>query len=145
MDHTPMENRNGFVVGACLTQVDAHAERIVALAMIELRTSPPHAITLGAETAYDTRDFLNELRVMNTAPYVEQNPRGRSSVIDDRTMRHTGYAVRLRIPKGIEEAFRWIKTIPGQETGQHRVGWAFVFPVLTYNLTRLPKPMAAPA
>ena len=35
MGHALMENRNGLVVDACLTQADGHAERIAALHMIE--------------------------------------------------------------------------------------------------------------
>jgi hypothetical protein len=49
---------------------------------------------------------------------------------------------------GIEEAFGWIKMIAGQEKtklrGRERVGWAFTFAAAAYNLTRLPKLMAAP-
>ena len=49
---------------------------------------------------------------------------------------------------GIEEAFGWIKMIAGQEKtklrGRERVGWAFTFATAAYNLTRLPKLMAAP-
>ena len=53
------------------------------------------------------------------------------------------------IRKRIDEAFGWIKTIAGQEKtefrGRERVGWAFTFAAAAYNLTRLPKLMAAPA
>src|ERR687884_401012 len=35
MGHALMENRNGLIVDACVTQADGHAERIAALAMIE--------------------------------------------------------------------------------------------------------------
>src|ERR1019366_10780819 len=52
-----------------------------------------------------------------------------------------------RIPKRIEEAFGWIKMIAGQEKtklrGRERIGWAFTFAAAAYNLTRLPKLMAA--
>jgi transposase len=148
MGHALMENRNGLVVDACLTQADGHAERIAALHMIEPRADRPNAITLGADKAYDTQDFVNELRSMNATPHVAQNKSGRSSAIDGRTTRHAGYAVSQRIRKRIEEAFGWIKTIAGQEKtrfrGRDRVGWAFVFAAAAYNLVRLPKLMAAP-
>ena len=73
MGHALMENRNGLVVDACLTQADGHAERIAALHMIEPRADRPQAITLGADKAYDAEDFVNELRSMNVTPHVAQN------------------------------------------------------------------------
>ena len=79
-------------------------------------------------------------------PQVAQNSSGRSSAIDGRTTRHSGYAVSQRIRKRIEEAFGWIKTVGGQEKsrfrGRERVGWAFTFAAAAYNLVRLPKLIA---
>src|ERR1700719_1051013 len=131
MGHALMENRNGLVVDACLTEANGHAERIAAPHMIEPRGDRPRPITLGADKAYDAEDFVNELRSMNATPHVAQNANGRSSAIDGRTTRHAGYAVSQRIRKRIEEAFGWIKTIAGQRKtrfrGRDRVGWAFAF------------------
>ena len=62
MGHALMENRNRLVVDACLTPADGHAERVAALHMIEPHADRPQAITLGADKAYDTEDFVNELR-----------------------------------------------------------------------------------
>lgn len=96
--------------------------------------------------AYDTKDFVNELRSMRVTPHVAQNTNGRSSAIDRRTTRHPGYGVSLRVRKQIEEAFGWIKTIAGQGKtkfrGRDRVGWAFTFAAAAYDLVRLPKLMA---
>ena len=148
LGHALMENRNGLLVDACLTQADGHAERVAALHMIEPRADRPRAITLGADKAYDAEDFVNELRAMKVTPHVAQNTSGRSSAIDGRTTRHGGYVVSQRIRKRIEEAFGWIKTIAGQEKtkfrGRERVGWAFTFAAAAYNLTRLPKLLGAP-
>jgi transposase len=144
--HALMENRHGLLVDACLTLADGHAERVAALHMIEPRADRPTAITLGGDKAYDTEDFVNELRSMNVTPHVAQNTSGRSSAIDGRTTRHGGYAVSQRIRKRIEEAFGWIKTIAGQQKtsfrGRDRVGWAFTFAAAAYNLVRLPKLIA---
>ncbi len=141
--HTLMENRSGLIVDACLTPADGHAERIAALAMIEPRADRPRAISLGADKAYDTRDFVNELRSMNVRPHVARNTNGRRSAIDGRTTRHAGYAMSQTIRKRIEEGFGWIKTIAGQRKtrfrGRDRVGWAFTFAAAAYNLVRLPK------
>ena len=144
--HGLMENRHGLLVDACLTQADGHAERVAALHMIEPYADRPRAITLGADKAYDTEDFVNELRSMRVTPHVVQNTSGRSSAIDGRTTRHSGYAVSLRIRKRIEEAFGWMKTVGGQRKtmfkGRDRVGWAFTFSAAAYNLVRLPKLLA---
>ena len=135
--HGLMENRSGLLVDACLTPADGHAERIAALAMIEPQAERARAITLGADKAYDTEDFVK---------HVAQSTNGRRSAIDGRTIRHAGYAISQRIRKRIEEAFGWIKTVAGQQKtkfrGRERVGWAFTFAAVAYNLVRLPKLMA---
>jgi transposase len=145
MGHALMENRNGLVVDACLTEADGHAEREAALAMIEPRADRPGRITLGADKGYDAEDFVNELRSMNVTPHVAAKITG--SALDGRTTRHEGYAVSQRIRKRIEEVFGWGKTIgPLSQTmlrGAERVGAQFTFAVAGYNLARLPKLLAA--
>ena len=142
-----MENRNGLIVDAYLTEANGQAERIAALHMIEPRADRPRPITLGADKAYDAEDFVNELRSMNATPRVAQNTSGRSSAIDGRTTQHTGYAISQSIRKRIEEAIGWIKTVAGQERtkfrGCERVGWAFALAAAAYNLARLPKLLEA--
>jgi transposase len=149
LGHALMENGNGLLVDACLTQADDHAERIAALHMIEPRADRPQAIMLGADKAYDAEDFVNELRSMKVTPHVAQNTSRRSSAIDGRTTRHSGYAVSRRVRKRIEEASGWMKTIAGQEKtkfrGRDRVGWAFTLTAAAYDLARLPKLLATPA
>jgi transposase len=143
MGHALMENRNGLVVDACLTEANGHAERIAALHMIEPHADRPRRITLGADKAYDAEDFVNELRSLNATPHVAQNTNGRSSAIDGRTTGHTGYAISQRIRKRIEEAIGWIKTVAGQERtkfrGRERVGWSFTLAAAAYNLAWLPE------
>jgi transposase len=145
MGHALMENRNGLVVDACLTEADGHAEREAALAMIEPRADRPGRITLGADKGYDAEDFVNELRSMNVTPHVAAKITG--SALDGRTTRHEGYAVSQRIRKRIEEVFGWGKTIgPLSQTmlrGAERVGAQFILTVAGYNLARLPKLLAA--
>src|SRR3984885_9159190 len=149
LGHALMENGNGLLVDACLTQADGHAERIAALHMIEPRADRPQAVMLGADKAYDAEDFVNELRSMKVTPHVAQNTSRRSSAIDGRTTRHSGYAVSRRVRKRIEEASGWMKTIAGQEKtkfrGRDRVGWAFTLTAAAYDLARLPKLLATPA
>jgi hypothetical protein len=80
-----MENRHGLLVDACLTQADGYAERLAALHMIAPHADRPQAITLGADKAYDTKDFVIDLRALNVTPHVAQNTNGRRSAIDGRT------------------------------------------------------------
>ncbi len=145
MGHGLMENRHGLLVDAYLTEATGYAERIAALHMIEPFCDRPQAVTLGADKAYDTKDFVQDLRSMKETPHVAQNVNGRRSAIDGRTTRHSGYGISLRIRKRIEEAFGWIKTVAGQDKtkfrGRDRVGWAFTFAAAAYNLVRLPKLM----
>lgn len=145
MGHALMENRNGLVVDACLTQANGHAEREAALAMIEPRADRPRRVTLGGDKNYDAEDFVNELRSMNVTPNVAAKKTG--SALDGRTTRHAGYALSQRIRKRIEEVFGWGKTVgPLAQTmlrGTERVGAQFTFTVAGYNLARLPKLLAA--
>jgi transposase len=149
MGHALMENRSGLLVDTCLTKADGHAERVAALAMIELRADRPAAVTLGADRGYDAAAFVNELRTLNIRPHVAQNTTRRSA-IDGRTTRHPGYEASQRVRKRIEEAFGWMKSVGGMRRpmlrGIPRVGFAFTFAAAAYNLVRLPKLLAeAPA
>ena len=144
MGHALMENRHGLVVDGCLTQATGHAERVAALHMIEPRADRGTRITLGADKAYDTEDFVNELRTMNVAPHIAAKARG--SAIDGRATRRKGYKASQVIRKRIEEVFGWTKSAAGLRKTRHkgldRVGWQFTFTLAAYNLIRLPKLLA---
>ena len=147
LGHALIENRNGLIVHACVTQAEGAAERNAALAMIELFADRPNRITLGADKGYDTQDFVNEARSMNVTPHVTQNLSRRRSAVDCRVTRHAGYRASQRIRKRIEEAFGWSKEIGAMRRtrfrGLARVGLAFGFTAAAYNLIRLPKLLAA--
>jgi len=149
MGHALMENRNGLIVDAVTTRASGHAERLAALALIEPHADRPHPVTLAADKAYDTADFVMELRERTVTPHVAQNQSGRRSAIDGRTTRHPGYAISQRIRKRIEEAFGWAKTVAGLRKMRHRglpkIGWQFTLAMAAYNLVRLPKLLAEPA
>jgi IS5 family transposase len=95
MGHVVMENRNGLVVATELTQATGTGEREAAIAMVE-DLPGSQRITLAADKAYDTADFVTEMRRLGVTPHVTQNTKGRRSAIDGRTTRHPGYAVSLR-------------------------------------------------
>ena len=61
MGHVLMENRNGLAVAGMTTIASGYAERDAALELIEPRTGGSR-LTLGADKAYDTADFVEALR-----------------------------------------------------------------------------------
>ena len=142
MGHLLMENRNGLIVDALVTQATGTAERAAAEAMLS-RQRGRHRATLGADQAYEVAAFVAALRALNVTPHVAQNTTGRHAAIDARTTRHPGYATSQRIGKRIEESFGWIKTVGGLRTtrlrGTARVGWMFTLSAAACNLVRLPK------
>ncbi len=136
-----IENRNGLVVDTELLQCNGTAERDAAMLMAE-RVEGTERITLAADKAYDTKDFVSEMRGMNVTPHVSQNTkRSGGSAIDSRTTRHEGYQVSQRKRKRIEEVFGWVKTVGMLRKTRHRgletVQWVFTFTATAYNLVRM--------
>jgi transposase len=135
--HVLMENRNGLVVNATLTLASGTAEREAALAMLGERPQKKR-VTLGGDKAYDTKDFVADLRACQVTPHVAQNNRRPKSAIDERTTRHPGYEVSQRKRKRVEEIFGWLKTVGLLRKTRHRglelVGWIFKFATAAYNL-----------
>jgi transposase len=138
--HVLMENRNGLVTEVEVLQANGTAERDAALLMIE-QIPGDQPVTIGADKAYDTKDFVTETRNMNATPHVAQNNKGRKSAIDGRTTRHAGYAISQQRRKRVEEIFGWMKTVGGMRKLRHRglqlVGWMFTLAAAAYNLVRI--------
>jgi transposase len=140
MGHVLMENRNGLAVNGRLSHATGRAEREAAVSMVA-EVPGVSGITLGADKAYDTLDFVADLRLIGVAPHVAQNVRGRSSAVDERTTRHPGYAISQRKRKLVEEIFGWMKTVgclrKTRHRGRERVGWVYLFTLAAYNLVRI--------
>jgi transposase len=149
MGHALMENRHGLIVGAVATRASGHAERLAALHLIEPHAGRAQRVTFGADKAFDTEDFVDDLRESNVTPHVARNDTSRRSAIDGRTTRHPGDAVSLLIRKRIEEVFGWAKTVVGLRKARHRglpkIDWQFTFAMAADNLVRLPKLLGAAA
>jgi hypothetical protein len=148
LGHTLVENRSGLIVGTYLTEADGYAERDAALLMAyEKRKQTRKSITLGADKAYDTQDFVKALREMNITPHVAQNTRNRSSAIDERTTRHTSYQISQAKRYWVEKPFGWMKTVgPLRKVklrGRDKLWWLFTFTAAAFNLWRIPKLQAA--
>jgi transposase len=145
--HAMMENRNGLVVGAVVTRADSLGERAAALAMLD--TLPgTGAKTVGADKAYDTKDFVAACRERNVVPHVATNDRRRGgSAIDGRTTRHERYRLSQVVRKRIEEHFGWGKTVGRiRQTvfrGMRRVDQQFKLTMTASNLVRMARIMFA--
>jgi transposase len=143
-----IENRNGLIITTELFQANGTAERDAALVMLE-QVPGETRVTVGADKAYDTKDFVAECRNMKVTPHVAQNiNRSGGSAIDERTTRHAGYGVSQKKRKRIEESFGWLKTIAlmrkVRHRGIHKVGWVFTFAAAAYNLVRMRNLLASP-
>src|SRR5713226_8741666 len=143
--HVLMENRHGIAVNSQVTQADGRAEPQAALAMVE-ELPGQQRVTLGADKGYDSKEFVQELRDHQVTPHLARKP---TSIIDDRTTRHPGYAISQQKRKRIEEIFGWLKTVAGLRKTRHRgiarVGWMFTFALAAYNLVRMRNLVSAAA
>ncbi len=115
--------------------------------MIVRRSPGSRRLTLGADKAYDVRQFVDDLRDLNITPHIAQNTANRSSAIDARTTRHPGYAISQQKRKRTEEPFGWAKTIGGfarpMLRGAPRLRFKFTLTMAAYDLIRLPKLLGA--
>jgi transposase len=146
--HALMENRHGLLVDLHIADAHGRAEREAALQMMDDELPGDGHITLGADKAYDTRDFVKQCRTRNVTPHVAQNQNARRrSSIDARTTRHPGYAVSQRVRKRVEEIFGWVKTVANfrrtRYRGRARTQLAAYFVGAAYNLLRIAKLLPA--
>jgi transposase len=144
LGHALVENRNGLIAAAMVTHADGYAERDAALLMLErLERRRGRRITVGADKAYDSKDFVRTARELNVTPHVASNNRNRASNLDRRTTRQPGYAVSLSRRWLIEKSFAWLKQTgllrQTKLRGLSKVDWQFVFSCAAHNLLRLPR------
>jgi hypothetical protein len=118
LGHAVVENRNGLIVAAMTTQADGTAERDGALLLLhEMIKERRTRITVGADKAYDTRDFVDTARELGVTPHVA---RKRRSAIDQRTSRHAGYEISLSKRRLVEKPFGWLKQVGPLKTWYSR-------------------------
>jgi transposase len=151
--HVLMENRHGLVVDGALTLATGTAEREAAIELLSRRPGR-RRITLGADKAYDVRQFITDLRARLVTPHIaidghmRKSGKPRATAIDGRTTRHRGYVISQRCRKRVEEVFGWTKGAAGmlkaKLRGRARVGAVFTLALVAYNLVRLPKLLAVP-
>jgi transposase len=144
LGHVLVENRNGLIAAATVTQADGYAEREAALLMLAAKQEDrSRRITVGADKAYDAKDFVAAVRALNVTPHITKNDKDRRSNMDGRTTRHPGYAISLSCRWLIEKPFGWLKQTGSMRQvklrGLHKVDAAFVFQCAAHNLMRLPR------
>lgn len=142
LGHALMENRNGLVVDARVTEANGTAERDAAMGMMMKVSDDHQRKTLGGDKNYDTKDFVAVMGTLNVTAHVAQNEsERRSSAIDGRTTRHSGYEVSQKKRKLVEEIFGWLKTVGPMRRphfrGRNRMDWWFRFSAAVYNLVRI--------
>jgi hypothetical protein len=93
------------VVNALLTCASGTAEREAALLMLEQR--PQRNGYVGGDKAYDTKDFVADLRACQVTPHVAQTTR-------DEAARSTSGPLATRVTKLVNEsANEWKKSSVG--------------------------------
>lgn len=148
--HALMDNRYGLLVDLRIAEANGHAERQVALSMLAQETSDGRHRTVGADKAYDRRNFVEGCRTLGVTPHVAQNLKvSGGSAIDGRTTRPPGYEISQRLRKRVEEIFGWTKTVGNfrrtRYRGIVRTELASYFVAAAYNLLRIANLLARPA
>lgn len=139
--HLLVENRSSLIVDVELATADGYAERATALKMLARLPASKRRRTVGADKAYDTKDFVADTRKLGFTPHVAQNTNKRRSAIDGRTTRHPGHRTSLSKRPRIEEPFGWMKTIAGghqlRYRGRERNNTWFTMTASVYNILRI--------
>ncbi len=110
---------------------DGFAEREAALLMLaDQQEGRSRRITVGADKAFDAKDFVEAARALNVTPHLTKNDKGRRSNMDGRTTRHPGYAISLSCRWLVEKPFGWLKQTAGlgqvKLRGLHKVDFLFL-------------------
>jgi transposase len=141
LGHVVTENRQGLVVGACVTQSGSAAEREAALSMLEGMRRGVEA-SVGADKAYQWEDFISGLRERHIAPHVAEHVETKNwpNFLTQQEREHPGFAISQRKRKLVEKVFGWLKGAAGlRQTkfrGLRRVQWTFQLATAAYNLRR---------
>ena len=149
MGHALMENQSGLVVDGLASRATGSPECLAGEVMLIRRDDAERAVTVGADKAYDTADFVETCTAFRVAPHVARNTSGRRSNIEDEVAASAPYRTSQVHRKRIEEVFAWVKTVAGLSKTRHqglaRVDWQFTLALAAYDLIRLPKLLGAAA
>ncbi len=145
--HALMENRNGLVVDGLASRATGQAECLAGEVMVMRREEPDRAVTVGADKAYDTAEFVRTCKAFSVQAHVARNTAGRRSNIGEEMAASEAYQASQVHRKRIEEVFGWVKTVARLSKTRHRglarVDWQFTLALVAYDLIRLPKLLRA--
>jgi transposase len=152
LGHVISENRNGIVMAACATKADKKAEPKAALQMLDKIRRPAAAteVTLGADKAYQTEEFIVGLRERKIVPHVAEyapNPKF-PNFLTEEERNHPGFGISQSKRKLVEKVFGWgkqqrpVKQI--KLRGVARVDWMFRLVMAAHNVVRLVRLMPTP-
>jgi transposase len=139
-----MENRNGLLLGLCVSAPHDNAEVKAACALLaEQQRQGIEPDSLGADKGYCQHGFVQWLRRRRIKPHIAKIKDRRVPGLDGRTTGSKGYAISQRIRKRIEEGFGWLHTIGGTKKvkvrGREKVEMTFVLAGCALNLLRIAK------
>ncbi len=148
--HALMENRNGLVVAAQASLAATAAERIVGLELLDRvvpavdKRKPGQEITLGADTLYQEKPFIQDLRDRKVAPHVSEYTKGRNMAKNSLTEQERNdqrLSISQKKRKLIERVFGWSKLDRSLRQvklrGLDRVDWFYRLAITAHNLTRM--------
>ena len=149
MGHALMENRNGLVVDGLASRATGQAECLAGEVMLMRREDPDRPVTVGADKAYDTAEFVRTCKAFGAEAHAARNTAGRRSNIGEEMAASEAYQASQVHRKRIEEVFGWVKTVARFSKTRHRglarVDWQFTLALAAYDLIRLPKLLRAAA
>lgn len=150
--HALMENRNGLVADARVSEANGKCETTEALAMLAKQPKKARRRTVGGDKNYDNREFVEGCRRLGFTPHVAQWQKGRGhrdTAIGKATTRHRGYTSSQRVRKRIEQIFGWKKTAAASRKTRYRgiarAGLFVTVALTAYNLLRISRLTAQPS
>ncbi len=163
LGHVLNENRNGLMMGVCVTEANGTAEKDAAIEMLDRHQCKYQQMpkTVGTDAGYDSGRFLLDLEERGIEPHVAMTstqPADPDKAREDRKEKinarlrmkarqeSVGYQLSQRARKKIEECFGWQKTIAGlaksRWLGKWKLSQYFELSAAAYNLIRMIKLIA---
>jgi transposase len=152
LGHVLMENRNGLAVACTASLSGTDAERTAALELldstldkVETRSEKAEewTTTLGADTQYQTSEFVQGLRDRRVVPHVSEYKEGNlgKNQLTVKEREDPRLPISQNKRKLVERIFGWSKLdrMLGQvkQRGLKKVDWLFRFVIAAYNLIRI--------
>ncbi len=79
--------------------------------MVRRREDPDRSVTVGADKAYDTAEFVRTCKAFGAEAHAARNTAGRRSNIGEEMAASEAYQASQVHRKRIEEVFGWVKTV----------------------------------